>query len=89
MKRTVLLSIFTVFFASAAFGQATNDFYDDTPSKTLPGSLKIEVAGEMVNPGVVDLGEGQDGGKYKLFPAADFFSDPALKAVSAVHFLTY
>ena len=55
MKRIVLLSIFAVFFASAAFGQATNDFYDDTPSKTLPGSLKIEVAGEMVNPGVVDL----------------------------------
>jgi hypothetical protein len=51
------------------------------------GSLRHGV--EMVNPGVVDLGEGQDGGTYNLFPAADFFSDPALKAVSAVHFLTY
>jgi len=38
---------------------------------------------------LLDRGEGQDGGKYALFPAADFFSDRALKAVSTVHFLTY
>lgn len=38
---------------------------------------------------LIDRGEGQDGGRYAIFPAADFFSDRALKAVSAIHFLTY
>jgi hypothetical protein len=38
---------------------------------------------------LLDRGENQDGGRYALFPAADFFSDRALKAVNAIHFLTY
>ncbi|MCJ7524151.1 MAG: hypothetical protein MUP71_02890 [Candidatus Aminicenantes bacterium] len=38
---------------------------------------------------LIDRGENQEGGRYALFPAADFFSDRALKAVSAIHFLTY
>jgi hypothetical protein len=38
---------------------------------------------------LIDRGEGQEGGRYTLFPAADFFSDRALKAVSTIHFLTY
>lgn len=38
---------------------------------------------------LIDRGEGADGGRYAIFPAADFFSDRALKAVSAIHFLTY
>ena len=41
--------------ALSGFGQATNDFYDNTPSQKLPGTLKIEVAGEVANPGIVDL----------------------------------
>jgi hypothetical protein len=38
---------------------------------------------------LLDRGEGQDGGRYALFPAADFFSDRAIKAISAIHFLKY
>jgi len=38
---------------------------------------------------LVDRGEGQDGGRYALFPTPDFFSDRAVKAVSAVHLLAY
>jgi hypothetical protein len=38
---------------------------------------------------LIDRGEGQDGGRFTIFPAADFFSDRALKAVSTIHFLTY
>jgi hypothetical protein len=53
MKKTVFFVM--MLSALAAFGQATNDFYDNTPSKKLPGTLKIEVAGEVANPGTVDL----------------------------------
>jgi hypothetical protein len=42
-------------FAVAVSGQITNDFYDNTPSQKLPGARKIEVAGEIVNPGFIDL----------------------------------
>jgi hypothetical protein len=38
---------------------------------------------------LVDRGKGADGGRYAIFPAPDFFSDRALKAVSAVHFLIH
>ncbi|MCU0236952.1 MAG: hypothetical protein MUC72_07695 [Acidobacteria bacterium] len=38
---------------------------------------------------LLDRGEGSDGGRFAIFPAADFFSDRALKAVSAIHILTY
>jgi hypothetical protein len=38
---------------------------------------------------LVDRGKGQDGGRYTIFPAADFFSDRALKAVNTIHFLIY
>ncbi|MCX6555979.1 MAG: hypothetical protein NTW95_00870 [Candidatus Aminicenantes bacterium] len=38
---------------------------------------------------LIDRGQGQDGGRYALFPAPDFFSDRAVKAVGAIHFLTY
>ena len=38
---------------------------------------------------LLDRGEGSDGGRYAIFPAADFFSDRALKAVSAIHILSY
>jgi len=54
MKR-LMLFLTTVFFALAGLGQQTNDFYDNTPSQKLPGALKIEVAGEVANPGFVDL----------------------------------
>jgi hypothetical protein len=38
---------------------------------------------------LLDRGRDRDGGRYAIFPAADFFSDRALKAVSTIHFLTY
>lgn len=53
-KKTLFFAAFLC-FALAASGQMTNDFYDNTPSQKLPGALKIEVAGEVANPGVVDL----------------------------------
>jgi hypothetical protein len=52
-------------------------------------------AGELFNRNdqaeflLLDRGEGSDGGRYAIFPAADFFSDRALKAVSAIHILNY
>jgi hypothetical protein len=54
MKKSLLFLI-AAFFALASFGQQTNDFYDNTPSQRLPGTLKIEVAGEVANPGTIDL----------------------------------
>jgi hypothetical protein len=36
---------------------------------------------------LIDLGQGQSGGRYSVFPAADFFSDRAIKAVQEIHFL--
>jgi hypothetical protein len=38
---------------------------------------------------LIDRGEAQDGGRFTIFPAADFFSDRALKAVSLISFLKY
>ena len=55
MNRRHLFILFIFICSLAAFGQATNDFFDNTPSKKLPGALKIEVAGEVANPGIVDL----------------------------------
>lgn len=34
---------------------------------------------------LVDRGPGSDGGRFSLFPAPDFFSDRAVKAVSTIH----
>ena len=55
MKKLLLLSTCVLFSALSCLGQATNDFFDNTPGKKLPGALKIEVAGEVANPGTVDL----------------------------------
>jgi len=38
---------------------------------------------------LVDRGVGADGGRFSIFPAADFFSDRALKAVSDIYILNY
>ncbi len=38
---------------------------------------------------LVDRGKGADGGRWSIFSAPDFFSDRAVKAVSAIHILTY
>ncbi len=56
MKKSFLLALLLVLCAWACLGQENNDFYDNTPEKTLPGALKIEIAGEVANPGIVDLG---------------------------------
>lgn len=37
---------------------------------------------------LVDRGRNADGGRYAIFPAPDFFSDRAVKAVSHVYFLS-
>ncbi|MBN1127827.1 MAG: hypothetical protein JXA71_02500 [Chitinispirillaceae bacterium] len=37
---------------------------------------------------LMQLKKGADGGRFKLFPAADFFSDRAIKAVSEVYGMT-
>jgi hypothetical protein len=55
MKKITLFSTVVLCFALSGFGQATNDFFDNTPSQRLPGTLKIEIAGEVANPGMVDL----------------------------------
>jgi len=34
---------------------------------------------------LVPCGEGEDGGKFRIFPSCDFFSDRAVKAVSGIH----
>lgn len=54
MKRPVLLALLSL-LPLAVFGQQTNDFFDNTPSRRLPGALKVEVTGEVANPGVIDL----------------------------------
>jgi hypothetical protein len=36
---------------------------------------------------LIDQGQGKSGGRYSVFPAADFFSDRAIKAVQEIHFL--
>ncbi|MCX6555021.1 MAG: hypothetical protein NTZ12_08425 [Candidatus Aminicenantes bacterium] len=56
MKKTIPLLLVMLASAWMCFGQENNDFYDNTPEKNLPGTLKIEVAGEVANPGFVDLG---------------------------------
>jgi len=56
MKKTIPLLLVMLASAWMCFGQENNDFYDNTPEKALPGALKIEIAGEVANPGFVDLG---------------------------------
>jgi len=35
---------------------------------------------------LIDLGENEPGGKFRVFTSADFFSDRAIKAVSEIHY---
>jgi hypothetical protein len=37
---------------------------------------------------IVPCGEGVDGGRFRLLPACDFFSDRAVKALSGVYLTT-
>ncbi len=55
MKSKTLFFTAFLCFALAVSGQTTNDFYDNTPSQKLPGALRIEVVGEVANPGFIDL----------------------------------
>ncbi len=36
---------------------------------------------------LIDEGEGREGGRFRIFPAPDFFSDRAVKALNAFYFL--
>ena len=58
-KRRKSLPSILVFLVLAAtlscLGQENNDFYDNTPTRDLAGPLRIEVAGEIANPGPVEL----------------------------------
>jgi hypothetical protein len=56
MKKVSLLVLSVMLTFLGCFAQENNDFYDNTAEKTLPGKLKIEVCGEIANPGFVDLG---------------------------------
>jgi len=55
MKKMSLLVLCLFLSALGCFAQENNDFYDNTPVKALPGALKIEVVGEVANPGFVNL----------------------------------
>ncbi len=56
MKKPFLIILLALLPVLACFAQENNDFYDNTPEKILPGTLKIEVVGEVADPGFVDLG---------------------------------
>jgi hypothetical protein len=56
MKKIILLASCVLMTLLPCFAQENNDFYDNTPGKKLAGTLKIEVLGEVANPGFVDLG---------------------------------
>ncbi len=49
-----LAALFLALCAGAALAE-NNDFYDDLPLKDFSGPMTIEVAGEVANPGAVDL----------------------------------
>lgn len=55
--RKIFSLLLTLFIAnSGTYAQtATNDFYDDAETITLPGATGVEVAGEISNPGMVQL----------------------------------
>jgi hypothetical protein len=55
MKKALAVSAWALFSALACFAQVTNDFFDNTPSRRLTGTLKIEISGEVANPGTIDL----------------------------------
>jgi len=55
MKKLSLLGLCLFMSVLGCFAQENNDFYDNTPEKALAGSLKIEVVGEVANPGFVNL----------------------------------
>jgi hypothetical protein len=56
MKKMFLIASAILISALAGYAQENNDFYDNTPEKNLAGTMKIEIAGEVANPGIVDLG---------------------------------
>jgi hypothetical protein len=37
---------------------------------------------------IVDQGQGTDGGRFKVFPSGDFFSDRAIKSITELRFVT-
>ena len=55
MKKKSLLALCLFVSVLGCFAQENNDFYDNTPVKILAGTLKIEVVGEVANPGFVSL----------------------------------
>jgi len=55
MKKLSALTLFVLLAFLVCFAQENNDFYDNTPVKTLAGTMKIEVVGEVSNPGFVNL----------------------------------
>jgi hypothetical protein len=56
LKKKCMLALCMLATFMVCFSQENNDFYDNTPEKALAGTLKIEVAGEVADPGFVDLG---------------------------------
>ncbi len=52
-----MISLMSLFLMTAATmrAQKTNDFYDDAETYPLKGSTLVEIAGEVGNPGMVDI----------------------------------
>ncbi|MBD3413699.1 MAG: hypothetical protein GF421_04610 [Candidatus Aminicenantes bacterium] len=38
---------------------------------------------------LIDQGKGEEGGRFRIFPSPDFFSDRAVKAINEIHFMVY
>jgi len=56
MKKILTLLFAFLAVCCGAYAQtATNDFYDDAETITLPGATSIEVTGEISNPGTVQF----------------------------------
>lgn len=55
-KLIVYLSFILLALTQITVWAQTNDFYDDAPTNQL-GTAKIEVLGEVANPGIADLGK--------------------------------
>jgi hypothetical protein len=55
MKKMTLFALCLLLTVLGGHAQENNDFYDNTPVKNLAGPMKIEIVGEVANPGFVNL----------------------------------
>ena len=55
IRKCILIVLFPLVLTGIVLAQENNDFYDNTPARDLAGPRRIEVAGEIANPGPVEL----------------------------------